>query len=562
MAPDAPSPEEALTPEEPLRYASALAQALRRLHQEGAFCGSLDPGHIVWSKDGVKLEPSDAGGLTPYLSPEQLREEGCDARSDIFAFGAIFYELLSGRRAFPADDPEELKMQILNREPAPIEGIPAEIAALLNRCLEKKPENRWQRVSHILIELKLASALSRRAHQALEWRERFSSLRVQIAGQDERLTGRESARELSESQLRQSIQTLQEQAEQQAALIGQANQTLAETLKSIAMLQHGARAQARDIDLSRRLHRKRTKSSNTWSRHSACCTNPWWNVPKQKLSWFRKTAAESTPGNGSGRPKSLAERLAAGPLSVAEALRYAIALGEALREIHHRGRIHGYLEPAGIAIVEGQLRLPPSAPSAVSPYFSPEQVAGSDLDARSDIFSLGAVLYEMLAGHAAFAAASKLALRMEILNRDPAELEDVPPAVGRLARQCLEKKPERRVQRMEILLARLKLAAIECGDASGTEGAPASQADSADRNWVCRACGSRDVHWSAPVSGLDEALMRLGGEIGRCYRCYYRFARLGWFTIGRPDENARPTRPVHARAGRSTDARQRRGPHG
>jgi serine/threonine protein kinase len=83
-----PMPE-ALPVDEALRYATSLAQALRRMHREGVVCGCLDPDHIVWNANGVELTPGGAGGLTPYLSPEQVRGEAADARSDVFAFGAI-----------------------------------------------------------------------------------------------------------------------------------------------------------------------------------------------------------------------------------------------------------------------------------------------------------------------------------------------------------------------------------------------------------------------------------------------------------------------------------------
>ena len=152
--------------------------------------------------------------------------------------------------------------------------------------------------------------------------------------------------------------------------------------------------------------------------------------------------------------------MAAGPLPLAEALRYAIALAEALREVHSRGRVHAFLRPAGVANLDGQVRLVPCGSAAVSPYFSPEQVEGRDLDPRTDIFSLGALMYEMLSGRRAFDAPTRMALRLEILHRQPALLENVPPTLARLVRRCLEKKPERRVQRMEILLAELKLQEI------------------------------------------------------------------------------------------------------
>jgi serine/threonine-protein kinase len=152
--------------------------------------------------------------------------------------------------------------------------------------------------------------------------------------------------------------------------------------------------------------------------------------------------------------------MASGPLPLAEALRHAIALAEALREVHSRGRVYAFLQPAGVAMAEGHTRLVPCGPVAISPYFSPEQVAGHDLDPRTDIFSLGAVMYEMFSGRRAFDSATRTALRMEIPDREPAPLENVPIALARLVQRCLEKKPERRVQRMEILLASLKLQEI------------------------------------------------------------------------------------------------------
>jgi serine/threonine protein kinase len=152
--------------------------------------------------------------------------------------------------------------------------------------------------------------------------------------------------------------------------------------------------------------------------------------------------------------------MSAGPLPVPEALSYAIALAEELREVHGRRRVYAFLQPAGVAILDGRVRLVPLGPATVSPYFSPEQVAGRDLDPRTDIFSLGAMMYEMLSGRRAFGAATQTALRIEILNHEPASLENVPPALARLVQRCLEKKPERRVQRMEILLAELKLQKI------------------------------------------------------------------------------------------------------
>lgn len=156
----------------------------------------------------------------------------------------------------------------------------------------------------------------------------------------------------------------------------------------------------------------------------------------------------------------MADRMAAGALPLAEALHYAIATAEAVRMMHARGRPYAMLQPSNIFIRKDQVQLVPSGAVPISPYFSPEQVSGSELDFRSDIFSIGALLYEMLSGHKAFGAPSKLALRFEILDCEPPPLGNFPPAISQLVMRCLEKKPERRIQRMENLLAALKLQEI------------------------------------------------------------------------------------------------------
>jgi hypothetical protein len=248
MVSDVLSLEEALPLEEALRYATGLAQALKRMHQEGAVCGSVDPDHILWNKNGVKLVQNGAGGLTPYLSPEQVRGETADGRSDIFAFGAILYELLSGRKAFPSHDPEELKREILERAPAPLTGVPDEISALLGRCLEKRREERWQRIGSVLIELKLANACVRQAHSASEWKERVTSLRSQIAGQDGRLTAHQAAQESVDAELRQSILRIEDAMASQRTEIAGIHRTLASIEQSIAALQKGAQAHSKAIE--------------------------------------------------------------------------------------------------------------------------------------------------------------------------------------------------------------------------------------------------------------------------------------------------------------------------
>jgi serine/threonine protein kinase len=94
-------------------------------------------------------------GTPSYMSPEQLRSaRDLDQRADLWALGVVLYELLSGRRPFPAGDYSELCVQIATQRPAPLSGVPPEISGIVMRCLEKVPANRFQSV------VELASALA------------------------------------------------------------------------------------------------------------------------------------------------------------------------------------------------------------------------------------------------------------------------------------------------------------------------------------------------------------------------------------------------------------------
>src|SRR5688572_21347967 len=98
--------------------------------------------------------------------------------------------------------------------------------------------------------------------------------------------------------------------------------------------------------------------------------------------------------------ETLDVRMAAGRMPATEALRYAIMLAESIQRMHDEGRVHGALSPASIAIRNGSLELLPGGGDAR--YMAPEVAQGHPADARSDIFSFGAILYEILTAQKAF----------------------------------------------------------------------------------------------------------------------------------------------------------------
>jgi serine/threonine protein kinase len=149
-----------------VEYAGQILEALDAAHRKGVVHRDLKPANILVSKQGVKLLDfglakqvgpmgSDAtvtNGLTAagsilgtvqYMSPEQLQGKSVDARSDLFSFGCVLYELLTGRRAFDGENPASVIAAVLEREPAPLEISPP-LDRVVERCLAKDPDQRFQ----------------------------------------------------------------------------------------------------------------------------------------------------------------------------------------------------------------------------------------------------------------------------------------------------------------------------------------------------------------------------------------------------------------------------------
>jgi TolB-like protein len=172
--------------------------------------------------------------------------------------------------------------------------------------------------------------------------------------------------------------------------------------------------------------------------------------------------------------ETLAQRLAKSRLPREEALRFGVQIADALDAAHGKGIVHRDLKPGNVMLVKSGVKLldfglarlteepqgdeestalRPSGVGMVAgtlPYMSPEQLTGASVDARSDIWALGVVLYEMLTGHRPFEGGSTATLMVAILQRDPPPLLSVeplaPPALEHVIGRCLAKDPEARWQ--------------------------------------------------------------------------------------------------------------------
>ncbi len=150
-----------LAPQEALRIALGVGAALAAAHAVEKVHGRLSPASIVLAGDRIHIlqpKPADRQAALPYRAPEQIHLKETDWRSDIFAFGAILYELVSGRRPF-AGTGAALDEALLNAHPESLMAkTPADAAmeGVIAGCLEKDPARRRQRIQNAVIELKLA----------------------------------------------------------------------------------------------------------------------------------------------------------------------------------------------------------------------------------------------------------------------------------------------------------------------------------------------------------------------------------------------------------------------
>ncbi len=177
-----------LPPEQVLKYGAEIAEGLEKAHRSGIIHRDLKPGNVMLTKSGAKLmdfglakasSVAPVSGLTvtlatpeashpltaagtivgtfQYMSPEQVEGKEADARSDIFALGAVLYEMAAGRRAFSGKSHASIVAAILASEPHPISAVqpmsPPALDRVVKGCLAKDPDERWQTAHDVKLQL-------------------------------------------------------------------------------------------------------------------------------------------------------------------------------------------------------------------------------------------------------------------------------------------------------------------------------------------------------------------------------------------------------------------------
>jgi Tol biopolymer transport system component len=186
---------------EVLKYGQQIASALHAAHRQGVTHRDLKPGNVVLTRSGAKLldfglakaaaegaakvdgltslatearpltEQGTVLGTFQYMSPEQLEGQEADARTDIFALGAVLYEMATGRRAFQGKTKTSLIAAIVKEQPPPIAEAqpltPPALQHVVDKCLAKDPDDRWQSALDVASELRWISTAGSQAGVAV-----------------------------------------------------------------------------------------------------------------------------------------------------------------------------------------------------------------------------------------------------------------------------------------------------------------------------------------------------------------------------------------------------------
>ena len=188
----------ALTSRKAIEYAQQIARGLAAAHEKGIVHRDLKPENLFITNDGhvkildfglakftrpeadlsdeaptiqVATEAGTVLGTAGYMSPEQVRGKPADSRSDIFSFGAILYEMLSGKRAFHGDSAADTMSAILKEEPPDLAETNRNVSPALERivrhCLEKNPAERFQSARDVAFNLEALTDVSTSSRSGL-----------------------------------------------------------------------------------------------------------------------------------------------------------------------------------------------------------------------------------------------------------------------------------------------------------------------------------------------------------------------------------------------------------
>ncbi|HEX3129356.1 MAG TPA: protein kinase, partial [Thermoanaerobaculia bacterium] len=439
--------------------ATQIASGLARAHERGILHRALKPSEILVTPGG-QARITDFGiaalddrtrvtgdetptALLAYRSPEQLRGETADSRADIWALGAILYEMVTGLQPFPGG----VFHPSSSAEPKPASavrpGVPPGLDRIIARALARRPSERYVRADDLRDDLR---SLSREnATVAHRDADRGSGSWVDSPG-----------REVGPYRVGEVL------GGGGMGIVYRAEDT--RLGRSVALKFLPPELTRDPVSKARFLQEARTASALD---HPNVCTIYDVGETEEHQLYLAMPCYDG---------ETLRRKIERGPLPVTEAVDYALQTARGLAKAHRQGIVHRDVKPAnlmvtgdgvvkildfGIAKLAGEAGLTRTGASVGTPaYMAPEQIQGKEVDGRTDLWALGVVLYEMLTGRRPFAGDHESMLRLSILGDDPEPLAkarpEVPAELDRVVRRLVARKPEERYAGAEDLVADLR----------------------------------------------------------------------------------------------------------
>ncbi|HEV7785676.1 MAG TPA: protein kinase, partial [Thermoanaerobaculia bacterium] len=389
-----------------------------------------------------------AVGTAGYMAPEQIRGDAIDARTDVWSLGVVLYEMVTGRSPFPAETDHERIRGILSRDPEPVaalrKDVPPSVDRIVVRALAKRAEDRYPRMEELRNDLlRAAENLGMPGFQdgfdptIREIPSSFSRPRANTEETGHGLSGQIVAHYRVGDLLGGGGMGVVYKAEDLRL-----NRTVA--LKFLPPeLTRDPEAKARFLQEAR--------SASVLDHPNICTIHEVGETDDGRLY----LAMPSYDG------ETLRKRIEAGPLAIDEATDIAQQIARGLSKAHRHGIIHRDIKPAnlivtsdgvvkildfGLAKLAGSAALTRTGSSVGTPaYMSPEQARGEEVDHRADLWSLGIVLYEMVAGRRPFRGEHEQAVLFSLLNERPRPLHELrseaPPELERIVDGLLAKDP-------------------------------------------------------------------------------------------------------------------------